>query len=213
MPPHPFTTVARAAEAHLKAACPRLAPVMARVGPCTLEPAPDLFPAVARAVVAQLISTAAAKTISGRVAAAVAGPLTPARLLATPDDTLRACGLSGAKLRSIRAAAELFAGTPGLNDRLLAATDDEVRATLLPLPGIGPWTVDMLLMFSLARPDVLPVGDFGIRAGVKDLFRLKALPDAAKLTKLTRHWRPFRTVACWYVWRIRGWDGQTAEGQ
>jgi DNA-3-methyladenine glycosylase II len=211
MPPHPFSAVARAAEAHLGTACPRLAQVIARVGPCTLEPTTQLFPAIVRAVVAQLISTAAAKTITARVTAAVSGKLTPARILATPDEQLRDCGLSGAKLRSLKATAELFASTRGLNAKLLAATDDEVRATLLPLPGIGPWTLDMLMMFSLARPDVLPVGDFGIRAGVKDLFRLKALPDAAKLTKLTRHWQPYRTVACWYVWRTRGWVPQSGD--
>ncbi len=200
MPPHPFS----AAVAHLSNACPRLAQVIDQVGPCTLEPTTELFPSIVRAVIAQLISTAAAKTISGRVSAAVSGKLTPARILAVPDEQLRGCGLSGAKVRSLRAAAELFGSTRGLNAKLLAATDDEVRATLLPLPGIGPWTLDMLLMFSFARPDILPVGDFGIRAGVKDLFRLKTLPDAAKLTKLTRHWQPYRTVACWYVWQARG---------
>lgn len=204
MSEHPFTATLRTAEAHLTAACPRLAPVIERVGPCTLTPTTDLFAAVVRAVVAQLISSAAAKTISGRVAAAVGNKITPARIQAVPDEQLRACGLSGAKLRTIRAVADLFGGTRGLTKKLLAASDDEVRDTLLPLPGIGPWTLDMLLMFSLGRPDVMPVGDFGIRAGVKELFKLKTLPDAAKLTKVTTHWQPYRTVACWYVWRSRG---------
>lgn len=204
MSEHPFTATLRTAEAHLTAACPRLAPVIDCVGPCTLEPATDLFASVVRAVVAQLISSAAAKTISGRVAAAVGNKVTPARIQAVPDEKLRACGLSGAKLRTIRAVAELFGGTRGLTKKLLTASDDEVRATLLPLPGIGPWTLDMLLMFSLGRPDVMPVGDFGIRTGVKELFKLKTLPDAAKLTKVTNHWQPYRTVACWYVWRSRG---------
>lgn len=211
MPEHPFTTVARDAQAHLAAVCPRLAPVIARVGPCTLEPTTDLFAAVVRAIIAQLISTAAAKTITGRVMAAVGNKLTPARVQATPDEPLRACGLSGAKLRAIRAAAALFGGTRGLNKKLLAAPDEVVRETLLALPGVGPWTVDMLLMFSLARPDVLPVGDFGIRAGVKDLFNLRTLPDAAKLIKVTKAWRPYRTVACWYVWRTRGWVPQSGD--
>ena len=210
MSEHPFTATLRAAEAHLSAACPRLAPVIDRVGPCTLTPTTDVFAATVRAVVAQLISTAAAQTISGRVLAAVGGKLTPARLLAVPEAKLRACGLSGAKFRSLRAVAELFAGTRGMNRKLLAATDEEVRDTLLPLPGIGPWTLDMLLMFSLGRPDVLPVGDYGIRAGAQELFRLKSLPDPAKLTKVTAVWRPFRTVACWYLWRSRGWSGKQA---
>jgi DNA-3-methyladenine glycosylase II len=211
MTPPPFTATLRAAEAHLSAACPRLAPVVARVGPCTLEQSTDLFRSVVRAVIAQLISTAAAKTISGRVAALVKNKLTPANMLAVTDDQWTLCGVSGGKRRAIRAAAELFAATRGLNAKLLKATDDEVRDLLLPLPGIGPWTLDMLMMFSLGRPDVLPVGDLGIRAGVKDLFKLKALPDAAKLTKLAAPWRPYRTVACWYVWRTRGWVPQSGD--
>lgn len=212
MTPPPFTATLRAAEAHLPLACPRLAPVIARVGPCTLEQSTDIFPALVRAVVAQLISTAAAKTITGRVEALVKWKITPANVLALTDEQWKACGVSGGKRRAIRAAAELFAGNRGLNAKLLKASDDDVRATLLPLPGIGPWTLDMLMMFSLGRPDVLPVGDLGIRAGVKELFALKELPDPATLNKLTAHWRPYRTVASWYIWRSRGWDGSRGEG-
>ena len=204
MPTHPFTATLRAAEAHLSAACPRLAPVIAHVGPCTLEQRTDVFASIVRAVIAQLISTAAARTISGRVAAVVKNKVTPATMLAMTDDQWKLCGVSGGKRRAIRAAAELFAGTRGMNKKLLEATDEQVRDILLPLPGIGPWTLDMLMMFTLGRPDVLPVGDMGIRLGVKELFNLRTLPDAAKLTKLSAVWRPYRTVACWYVWQSRG---------
>lgn len=204
MSTHPFTATLRAAETHLTTACPRLGPVIARVGPCALEQRTDVFASIVRAVIAQLISTAAATTISGRVAAVVKNKITPANMLSVTDDQWKACGVSGGKRRAIRAAAELFAGTRGMNKKLLDATDEQVRDILLPLPGIGPWTLDMLMMFTLGRPDVLPVGDMGIRAGVKELFNLRALPDAAKLTKLTAVWRPYRTVACWYVWRSRG---------
>jgi DNA-3-methyladenine glycosylase II len=207
MSPHPFTAVARAAEAHLSAACPLLAPWVERIGPCTLEPTTDVFAALVRAVIAQLISTAAAKSISGRLYAALNNRVTPARLLALTDEQLKACGISGGKAASLRGIAQAFAATRGLNRRLLEAEDDTVRDILLPLKGVGPWTVDMLLMFSLGRPDVLPVGDLGVRAGVKDLFRLRQLPDAKKLTRLTEHWRPYRTVASWYLWRTRGWEG------
>lgn len=204
MSTHPFTATLRAAESHLTATCPRLGPVITRVGPCTLEQRTDVFASIVRAVIAQLISTAAAKTISGRVAAVVRNKVTPATMLAMTDDQWKLCGVSGGKRRAIRAAAELFAGTRGMNKKLLEGTDDQVRDILLPLPGIGPWTLDMLMMFTLGRPDVLPVGDLGIRAGVKELFNLRTLPDAAKLTKLTKVWQPYRTVACWYVWRTRG---------
>lgn len=209
----PFTTIAQAAELHLTAACPKLAPVIARVGPCTLEPQVNVFAALVRAVIAQLISTAAAKSITGRLFAKLKNRVTPARLLALSDEELQACGISGGKRRSLRAIAELFAADRRLNRTLLTADDDQVRAALLPLHGVGPWTVDMLLMFSLGRPDVLPVGDLGVRAGVKDLFRLRDLPDAKKLTKLAAPWRPYRTVACWYLWRTRGWVPESGPGE
>lgn len=209
---HPFTAVARAAELHLAAACPRLAPWVEKVGPCTLEPTTDVFAALVRAVIAQLISTAAAKSISGRLFAKLKNRVTPARMLALSDDDFRECGISRGKLASLRGVAQHFADTRGLNRKLLDADDDAVREVLLPLQGVGPWTVDMLLMFSLGRPDVLPVGDLGIRAAAKDLFRLRELPDAKRLTKLAAPWRPYRTVACWYLWRTRGWVPQSGEG-
>jgi DNA-3-methyladenine glycosylase II len=208
---HPFSSVATAAEAHLKLACPRLSPWVEKIGTCTLEPTTDVFAALMRSVIAQLISSAAAKSISGRLFAALKNRVTPARLLALTDEQMKACGISGGKMTSLRGIARHFADTRGLNRKLLLADDDGVRDVLLPLKGVGPWTVDMLLMFSLGRPDVLPVGDLGIRAAVKDLFRLRQLPDAKKLTKLAAPWRPYRTVACWYLWRTRGWVPQSGE--
>ena len=102
-----------------------------------------------------------------------------------------------------RGVAELFASTRGLNDTLTNADDAFVRATLLPLHGIGPWTVEMLLIFCLGRSDVWPVGDLGVRLAVKDLFKMRTLPDAEKLTKLAKPWRPHRTVAAWHLWWSR----------
>jgi DNA-3-methyladenine glycosylase II len=208
---HPFTAVARAAEAHLSAACPRLAPWVEKIGPCTLEPTADVYAALVRSVIAQLISTAAAKSISGRLTAALKNRVTPPRMLALTDDEYRACGISRGKLASLRGIAQAFADTRGLSRKLLAADDAGVRDILLPLRGVGPWTVDMLLMFSLGRPDVLPVGDLGVRVAAMELFRLRELPDAKKLTKLAEHWRPYRTVASWYLWRTRGWVPQSGE--
>lgn len=207
----PFTAVATAAQAHLSAACPRLAPVITRVGPCTLEPTTDVFAALVRSVIAQLISTAAAKSISGKLYAALKNRVTPARLLTLTDEQLQACGISGGKRKTLKGIAELFANTRRMNHTILNADDDGVRGILLPLHGVGPWTVDMLLMFSLGRPDVLPVGDLGVRAAAKDLFRLRTLPDAKKLTKLAEPWRPYRTVASWYLWRSRGWVPESGE--
>lgn len=209
MPDHSFAETARAAEQHLVAVEPRFAPLVEGIGPCTLVPEGDLFRGLVRAVVAQLISTAAAKTISGRVEAAVKGKLTPAALGKLTDEQLRACGLSGGKVKSVRAVIELFGGSRTVHKKLLAADDDTLRATLLELHGIGPWTVDMVQIFCLGRPDIWPVGDLGVRAAVKELFKLRTLPDPKRMHAIAKPWQPYRTVAAWYLWRSRGWVPQS----
>ena len=201
---HPFTRVARAAEKHLVAVEPRFATLVKQHGRCTLLPETDLFRSIVRAVVAQLISTAAARTITGRLEALVKGRITPATLAKLNDEELRGVGLSRSKLKTIRGLIELFQSTRGLTAKLLAADDDDFRAKLLPLHGIGPWTIDMLLMFSLGRPDVWPVGDLGLRSAVKEMFGMPALPAATELHLLAEPWRPYRTIATWYLWRTRG---------
>ncbi len=204
-----FETQLRAAEAHLASVSPPLAEMIARVGPCTLTAEPDLFRVLVRAIVAQLISTAAARTISGRLEAAVKGRLTPAAVLKLSDDQFKACGISGAKRKAIRGLAEHFRTNRGFAKQVGGATDEDVRKLLLPLTGIGPWTVDMVLIFGLGRPDVLAVGDLGLRAGVRDLFGLPDLPTPKQLVELTEPWRPYRSVATWYLWRSRGWVPQS----
>src|SRR5262249_38716251 len=151
----------------------------------------------------QQLSGAAARTIWGRVLALYPrGELpAPAKVLATPDADLRAAGLSGAKTASIKDLARHVVEEKVVPARLPAATDDEVAAMLLPVRGIGPWSVDMFLMFALARPDVLPVGDLGIRKAMQRHFRLRKLPAPDKMIKLAEPWRPYRTAACWYMWR------------
>lgn len=200
-----FAALLRTAEAHLAGVSPAFAGLIAKVGPCTLVPETDVFRVVVRAIVAQLISTAAAKTISARLDAAVNGKLTPAAVLKLADADFQSCGISGGKRRAIRGLAERFQVSRTFRRRVLAADDAGVRELLLPIPGIGPWTVDMVLVFGLGRPDVLPVGDLGLRSGVRDLFGLPALPTAAELTALAEPWRPYRTIATWYVWRAKGW--------
>jgi DNA-3-methyladenine glycosylase II len=192
------------AKAHRKLRkCELLGPVVKKHGPCTLVPTGDVFPALVRAVIAQLLSTAAARTIHLRVMVAMEQKLTPTRLLALELETLRACGLSGAKCNSMREIARLFKNTPGLSSQLLEADEQFVRDTLLPIKGIGPWTVDMVMMFALGKADVLPVGDLGIRASSRDLFKLTELPSARQLQELAKRWEPYRTVASWYLWRMR----------
>lgn len=208
----PTPATLRKAAAHLSAASPELAAVIKRVGRCTLAPEPDIYQVLTRAVVSQLISTAAARTISGRLLAAAGGKLTPDRVLKLTHDELRACGLSGGKAKAIRGVAEAFTDRR-FAKKLAAADDAAARESLLALHGIGPWTVDMVLMFSVPwRADVLPVGDMGIRAGAKELFGLPALPTAGELTALAETWRPFRTVASWYIWQSRGLPPETDNG-
>lgn len=199
----------RAAEAHLSSTSGDFADLIRHVGPCTFAPDPDLFPVLLRAVVAQLISTAAARSITLKFQAALKQKVTPARVAALTAEQLKACGISGAKQKTVHGIAAHFRATRGLPKQLTAATDDDVRRMLLPLYGVGPWTVDMLMIFGLGRADVLPVGDLGLRAGVRDLLRLPDLPDAKELVQIAEPWRPYRAVATWFLWRGRGWVPQS----
>jgi DNA-3-methyladenine glycosylase II len=170
-----------------------------------MRPDPDLFAVLVRCIVSQQISTAAAATISGRLLA-VLGPagLTHAGVLALDDEALRACGLSAAKRRAVRDLASHPHTTPAALAALVDLDDAAVARHLLPVRGVGPWTVDMVLMFGLGRPDVLPVGDLGLRLAVRDEFGLAELPGPQELETLAASWRPYRTVATWYMWRSRG---------
>jgi 3-methyladenine DNA glycosylase/8-oxoguanine DNA glycosylase len=194
---------------HLASADPRLAPWIARAGAPTLPPrsrppADQLFEGLVEAVVSQQLSGKAAATIAGRVRAlGAAGRLPAPHALAAIDDAhLRAAGLSGAKIASVKdLAARVASGSLRLDE--LGDLDDEVVVErLVEVRGIGRWTAQMALMFRLGRPDVLPVADLGVRKGAMRLTRGRELPDAARLERIARPWRPYRSVACWYLWRI-----------
>lgn len=199
----PFADQLRTAEAHLSAASPQLATLITKVGPCQLDPNPDVFRVLTGSLISQFISTAAARSITARLVAKLKGRVNPTRVLALTDADLKECGISGGKAKSVRAVARHFQATRGFAKTLAQADDATARALLLPLLGVGPWTVDMLMMFSLARLDVWPVGDLGIRAGVRDLFEMAELPSKAELERLAEPWKPYRTVAAWYVWHHR----------
>ncbi len=189
---------------HLRAADPRLAKVIDRHGPPTITPRKDPVQALARAIVGQQLSGKAAETIWGRFVALYPKGAFPApeAILATEDTALRAVGLSGAKAASIKDLARHVIEAKVVPARLKKLTDAEVSAMLLPVRGIGPWSIDMFLMFFLARPDVLPVGDLGIKKGMQLHFGLRKLPEADRMFKLAAPWRPFRTIASWYMWRL-----------
>ena len=151
-------------------------------------------------------------TIERRLLALTAPkPLTPKRLLALAPELLRGAGLSSAKQRAVYALAERVASKKLRLDHLDAMSDEELAERLLEVPGIGPWSVHMYQMFALCRPNVLPIGDLGLRAGVKNMFGLEATPTPAEVVEFARGWHPHCTVATWYVWRRH--DGGGVSGQ
>jgi DNA-3-methyladenine glycosylase II len=189
---------------HLRAADPRLAAVIERHGHPTITPRKDPIQSLARAVVSQQLSGKAADTIWGRFVALYPRSKfpTPAQILATDDAKLRGAGLSGAKAAAIKDLARHVIDKKLVPAQLPKLDDAGVSAMLLPVRGIGPWSVDMFLMFFLARPDVLPVGDLGIRKGMQKHFGLRKLPEAKRMLELATPWRPYRTIASWYMWRL-----------
>lgn len=193
---------ARRAVQHLKSRDRRLAAVIEQVGDLRLTPQRCTpFESLARAIVYQQLSGKAAATIFGRLAARCEGEVAPERLAALPDAALRACGISSQKLGYLRdLTARTRAGALPL-EGLRALEDEEIVAALTEVKGIGRWSAEMFLIFYLNRPDVLPVGDLGIRKAAQRLYRLRAFPEPERLLRLGEPWRPFRTVASWYLWR------------
>lgn len=195
-----------AALAHLRTHDPVLGALIDRLGPFALElkPTATLFAALLRSIVYQQLHGKAAATILGRVLAELekhGGPV-PAALSAVSDETLRAAGLSRNKLLAVRdLAVQCLAGTVPSLAESAKLSDDELITRLTAVRGIGPWTVHMLLIFYLGRPDVLPTGDFAIRLAFKKLYRKRTEPTPAVITKHARCWQPYRSVACWYLWR------------
>lgn len=197
---------AAAAIAHLRAADPVLGAVIDQVGAYALElhRADSLFAALLRSIVYQQLHGKAAATIHGRVLkvlAAHGGP-TPEALAHASDEELRAAGLSRGKLAAVRdLAAKCRDGTvPTLNEAH-ALEDDALIVRLTCVRGIGPWTVHMLLLFTLARPDVMPTGDFAIRLAFQRVYRKRRSPTPELILKHARRWVPYRSVASWYLWR------------
>jgi 3-methyladenine DNA glycosylase/8-oxoguanine DNA glycosylase len=191
---------------HLAEADPTLGGLIARVGAFALRPRPtqSLFAAIARAIVYQQLSGSAAATILGRVRAIYAPKRfpTPRAILATPPERLRAAGLSTAKTAALRdLAARTLDGTVPSMARVRLMQDEEVIERLVQVRGVGRWTAEMLLMFRLGRADVLPVSDLGIRKGFALTFGNRRLPAAVTIARRAERWRPYRSVACWYLWR------------
>lgn len=174
-----------------------------KVGPCTLAPgAHDPFTLLVRCVISQQISTKAAKSIFDKLATAVGGPpIEPAAVNALTDEQLAVCGLSGAKRNTVRALVAHFESRPDDLAQIAEWEDELIREQLTTIKGIGPWTVDMFLIFGITRPDVLAVGDFGLKSAAMKAFKLRKMPTPDRLEKLSEPWKPFRSIATWYLWR------------
>ena len=181
---------------------PVIRELMRRHGTCGLAEAQksDPFRALTHAIIAQQLSTKAAATIESRFAALFGGHPTPAAVAAATDEQLRAVGLSPQKLRYMRDLCGRILDRSLALDSLHALTDEEVILALTSVKGIGRWTAEMFLIFRLHRPDVLPLDDLGIVKAVKHAYRLRLAPSADRLTKIGEAWRPYRSVACWYLW-------------
>ena len=181
---------------------PVLRDLMRRYGPCGLGQSQhtDPFTALVHAIISQQLSTKAAATIARRVDALAGGAPAPAAFAAVSDADLRAAGLSGQKLRYLRDLCARIADGSLPLDALDHMTDDDVIVALTEVKGIGRWTAEMFLMFRLHRPDVLPVGDLGIVKAVQRAYRLRKVPSPTRLMRLGESWRPYRSVACWYLW-------------
>jgi len=193
----------RKAILHLKQADPVLAGIIDTVGPCRMQYREPVFDTLARSIIFQQLSGRVATVIFDRLAAAASAGavLLPEAVLALSHDQMRACGLSNQKERYLRDLAErTLAGH--LKFDILSSLDDEaVTEHLTQVKGVGVWTSHMFLMFALRRPDVLPVGDLGIQTAMKRAYRMRQLPKPARMEKIAARWRPWCSVACWYLWR------------
>ena len=197
------TPLYRKARLHLVRRCPVMKQLIARVGPCTLKPMPDdPFTLLVRCVISQQISTKAAESIFGRLAALVGGPPVPmAKVEKLTDAKLQACGVSGPKQRTLRAVIDHIRANPNLLPGIADRDNETIHEQLTRIKGIGPWSADMFLIFGIGKPDVLPVGDFGFKMAVKNQFGCGRSRTRRNSPESARPWRPYRSIATWYLWR------------
>ena len=181
---------------------PVLRDLMRVHGPCGLAARQHTnpFKALARAIVGQQLSAKAAATIFSRFEALYDAFPTPAQVLATPDERLRGVGLSSQKLGYVRDLCRRIEEGQLPLDVLERMEDEAIIEALTQVKGVGRWTAEMFLIFRLQRPDVLPVGDLGIVKAVQRAYKLRKAPSPDRLTRIGEAWRPYRSVACWYLW-------------
>lgn len=191
----------RKAILHLKKSDPVLRAIIEQVGPFRMQYGVPEFASLAEAIIYQQLNGRAAETIHKRFAALAGEPLTPDGILKLSDEQLRSVGLSKQKSAYLKdLAAKTAAGVLDFS-RIADLSDEEVIEHLTQVKGIGVWTAHMFLIFSLRRPNILPTGDYGVQMAVKRHYRKRKLPKPKDMEKIARAWEPYRSVACWYMWR------------
>ncbi len=190
---------------HLRKADPIMASIIERVGPYTMQYREPVFQTLVRSIVYQQLSGKAALTIFNRlVAAAKVDPITPEAILKLRPQKMRTLGLSQQKTKYIRELATMTRDGEIQFERLAELEDAEIVAHLTRVKGVGVWTVHMFLMFALRRPDVLPVGDLGVRMAMKKAYGLAEMPTPVEMEKIAASWKPWCSVASWYLWKKSG---------
>jgi DNA-3-methyladenine glycosylase II len=200
--------VMRKAADHLANNDPVLAPVIARVGFCTIRPVSpeDYYWELVDAIISQQLSVKAASSIEERFKALYPGSLpAPDQILVTSDEKLRKVGLSRAKVSYVKSLAQHMRNGELELEKLNKLSNLQVSRELTAVKGIGEWTAHMFLMFAMARLDVLAVGDLGIKSGAQKLYNLSTLPTPEQITELAKQnsWHPYESVACWYIWHAK----------
>jgi DNA-3-methyladenine glycosylase II len=186
---------------HLKKSDPVLAAIMERVGPCRMQFGEPNFHSLAEAILYQQLNGKAAETIFNRFTDLAGNPLTPEGILKLTDAQMRGVGLSKQKTAYLRDLSEKTKAGLLEFERLPELSEHEVIERLTQVKGIGVWTAHMFLMFTLRRPDILPTGDYGVQAAIKKHYRKRKWPKPAVMEKIAKPWAPYRSIACWYLWK------------
>jgi DNA-3-methyladenine glycosylase II len=191
----------KSATSHLKKSDPVLAALIERIGPCRMQFGEPTFHVLAESILYQQLNGQAAATIFDRFTALAGDPLTPEGILKLTDAQMRGVGLSRQKTAYLRDLSEKTKAGLLEFERMAQMSEEVVIRHLTQVKGVGIWTAHMFLMFTLRRPDILPVGDYGVQAAIKKHYKKRKWPKPAVMLKIAKPWAPYRSVACWYLWR------------
>jgi DNA-3-methyladenine glycosylase II len=189
------------AESQLRECDPVIRVLIDKYGPCRIRPQSDYFASLCKSIVSQQLATKAAAAIFGRFSEYFEGKFTPQKIAATPPAVFRELGLSGQKTAYITDLAAKFLDGHLTPADFAAMDEDAIVSQLVSVKGIGVWTAQMFLIFALNRPDILPTDDYGIKKAIMQQYDLGSPPDKAKMEAIALPWRPFRSIASWYLWR------------